>query len=232
VLHALSVGGGSGFGVTPNPTIAVNVAMVQAVQGYTNSSDNALLIPLSAFQGLVDYHIAGAPGSVSAGLAITTSAIQDPFVAAQWSASDATPGHFGQFAANCGTAGALAIGNPSPANSGPSPNTQYLGVSTSSCSGSDTYLLDPGETFYVWARLGVVHSSFGVTDALNTFNVTIAPEYQAQVLAELAPVLAAVSGADLDIPMGAVPEPSTWAMMILGFGAAGALLRRRRLVAA
>lgn len=29
-------------------------------------------------------------------------------------------------------------------------------------------------------------------------------------------------------PVGAVPEPATWAMMILGFGAAGALLRRRR----
>lgn len=28
---------------------------------------------------------------------------------------------------------------------------------------------------------------------------------------------------------GAVPEPSTWAMMILGFGAIGAVLRRRRL---
>jgi hypothetical protein len=25
-----------------------------------------------------------------------------------------------------------------------------------------------------------------------------------------------------------VPEPASWAMMILGFGAAGALLRRRR----
>ena len=29
-------------------------------------------------------------------------------------------------------------------------------------------------------------------------------------------------------PVGYVPEPSTWAMMILGFGAAGASLRRRR----
>lgn len=28
--------------------------------------------------------------------------------------------------------------------------------------------------------------------------------------------------------VGAVPEPATWAMMILGFGAAGAFLRRRR----
>ncbi len=27
---------------------------------------------------------------------------------------------------------------------------------------------------------------------------------------------------------GGVPEPATWAMMILGFGAAGSVLRRRR----
>lgn len=33
---------------------------------------------------------------------------------------------------------------------------------------------------------------------------------------------------DLD-PASAVPEPSTWAMMIVGFGGVGAVLRRRRL---
>jgi hypothetical protein len=31
---------------------------------------------------------------------------------------------------------------------------------------------------------------------------------------------------------GAIPEPSTWAMMILGFGAAGAAIRSRRRVSA
>lgn len=31
-----------------------------------------------------------------------------------------------------------------------------------------------------------------------------------------------------DHPPGAVPEPATWAMMILGFGAAGSVLRRER----
>ena len=31
--------------------------------------------------------------------------------------------------------------------------------------------------------------------------------------------------------IAAIPEPATWAMMILGFGAAGAVLRRRRAVA-
>lgn len=30
------------------------------------------------------------------------------------------------------------------------------------------------------------------------------------------------------VPLGAVPEPSTWAMMILGFGGLGAMMRRRR----
>lgn len=30
------------------------------------------------------------------------------------------------------------------------------------------------------------------------------------------------------VPGGAVPEPAAWALMILGFGAAGAMLRRRR----
>ena len=31
---------------------------------------------------------------------------------------------------------------------------------------------------------------------------------------------------------GAVPEPATWAMMILGFGAAGSMIRRRRALTA
>jgi hypothetical protein len=35
-----------------------------------------------------------------------------------------------------------------------------------------------------------------------------------------------------EIPGGAVPEPASWALMILGFGAAGSVLRRRRMAAA
>jgi hypothetical protein len=33
-------------------------------------------------------------------------------------------------------------------------------------------------------------------------------------------------------PLSAAPEPAAWALMILGFGGAGALLRRSRTVAA
>ncbi|MEK7511170.1 MAG: PEPxxWA-CTERM sorting domain-containing protein [Patescibacteria group bacterium] len=35
-----------------------------------------------------------------------------------------------------------------------------------------------------------------------------------------------------NLSTGAVPEPATWALMILGFGSAGAMLRRRRLAVA
>ena len=36
----------------------------------------------------------------------------------------------------------------------------------------------------------------------------------------------------VDITGGAVPEPATWAMMIMGFGAAGSMIRRRKLAIA
>jgi hypothetical protein len=37
---------------------------------------------------------------------------------------------------------------------------------------------------------------------------------------------------DMSFSGGAVPEPATWAMMIIGFGAVGALIRRRRMAPA
>ena len=40
-----------------------------------------------------------------------------------------------------------------------------------------------------------------------------------------------VTAEDLFDPGGGVPEPATWAMMILGFGGVGAMVRRRRAVA-
>ena len=109
---------------------------------------------------------------------------------------------------------------------------QYMGLSATSCTGEETYVLNPGESFYVWATLGVLRSGPGVTNASNTFNVTIAPEYLTQVETELAPSLALADGGNLAIETGVVPEPSTWALMIAGFGSAGAMLRRRRRAAA
>lgn len=41
-----------------------------------------------------------------------------------------------------------------------------------------------------------------------------------------------VATVTFDQPTGGVPEPASWALMIMGFGATGAMLRSRRLVAA
>ena len=220
VLKAYALGANPDRG--PNPTVTVNYALAVAVQGYTNSGETALVIPLNAFSGLVDYFSSpGGLGIVSAALAVTTSAILDPAVAALWWQHDG-----GRFAADCGTAGALALGNPASKATNIAGATQYLSVATTSCTGQANHMLDPGETFYVWSRLTVLRSGAGVTDAGHTFNVSITPEAQ-QDFANLLPNLSLASGRNLNIPTDAIPEPSTWAMMILGFGAAGAMLRRR-----
>jgi hypothetical protein len=40
------------------------------------------------------------------------------------------------------------------------------------------------------------------------------------------------SGGETSGAAGAIPEPAAWTLMILGFGGAGAMLRRRRMIAA
>ena len=37
---------------------------------------------------------------------------------------------------------------------------------------------------------------------------------------------------NVSLSVGVVPEPATWAMMIIGFGAAGSMIRRRKAVVA
>jgi PEP-CTERM motif len=229
VLKAIATGG-SILNQNGVITTSVNFSAAHAIQGYTNTAETALLIPLSAFRGLVDYISAGNPigGRVAATLAVTTSAILNPLVSAEYFRPGIGASVGGQWTGNCDSTGALAFGSASVSPTSRPGVTQFLGLSATSCTGEETYLLNPGESFYVWATLGVLRSGPGVTDASNTFNVTIAPEFQAQVERDLAPALAAASGADLVINTGVIPEPSTWVMMITGFGAAGALLRRRR----
>lgn len=229
VLKAFASGGGLSL---PNNGFApaVNFAAAHAIQGYTNTGETALVIPLNAFQGLVDFVAVGAQqgGRVGATLAVTTSAILDPLVSAQYFQPGTGRSAAGQWTGTCGSTGALAMGTATVNPIGRPNTTQFLNVAATSCSGQTDYVLNPGESFYVWATMGVLRSSFGVTDASHTFNVMIDPQFQSRIETELAPNLALVDGSDLNINVGVVPEPSTWALMIAGFGAVGASLRRRR----
>ena len=67
-----------------------------------------------------------------------------------------------------------------------------------------------------WASTNFSKLVFNVSAGTYTFNVT-----------DLAPV-GGVNGLDVRLDTAAVPEPATWALMIAGFGLAGAALRRRR----
>ena len=83
----------------------------------------------------------------------------------------------------------------------------------------------------MWARLAVVRATFGATDAANTFSIQFSPEATPELRQTLAQSLLVADGSDI-APLTSVPEPASWAMMILGFGCIGAMVRRRRGAAA
>ena len=71
---------------------------------------------------------------------------------------------------------------------------------------------------------------FPYNPAAVEFGAQLSGEHPAKVLARFANGNAAIiaSGVDQISNPGAIPEPGTWALMIGGFGMAGAMLRRRR----
>lgn len=75
---------------------------------------------------------------------------------------------------------------------------------------------------------GTVFSTIDLGVLTGAHSLTVFYADRAQVGAQLQ-----LEGIGLETltPGGVVPEPATWAMMLAGFGAAGALLRRRRVVA-
>lgn len=101
-----------------------------------------------------------------------------------------------------------------------------IGLSKS-CSGS-ALTLHTGDDFVVVASLQAISNRGGFIDAMHTFSVQVDADhtYLAGTKHVVDPGLLARS------LNGAVPEPASWALMISGFGVAGAALRRRRTVAA
>ncbi len=131
------------------------------------------------------------------------------------------------FYSPCGTAGVLGTATGGGTLTG---GEATLTVTTAACSAS-SLTLAPGQSVLVVAGLQLPVNRGGFADSSATFATRLgddlAPEVQAQVTAGLASAIA--QGAPIDVigSPGSVPEPSSWAMLIAGFGLVGALARRR-----
>lgn len=194
-----------------------STAYVLAFQGYKNTGDVALDL---AFAGLLDFTATTSFGMVRAGLAVVTDAVRDPKIGELWvnSAFD------GAFTATCGTPGAIAI-SQGPQLLASGPGTATVDTATGTCGGGQTFSIAPGQTFYVTARLLAFQNGLGVRDASNTFNVELSQAVSAETRALLPQALVPVA-------LAPVPEPATWAMMMLGFGGVGFAMRRKQTVGA
>lgn len=102
----------------------------------------------------------------------------------------------------------------------------FQGVFSLGGGGSETWTAGPGISVSGSGNTRQISLGFNATTGANTF----AFDYGAlQGFNDEAWGLDNVSfTAQVSDPTGAIPEPGTWALMILGFGGAGAVLRRQR----
>jgi hypothetical protein len=91
------------------------------------------------------------------------------------------------------------------------------------CSGG-AILVNPGDQFVVIATMQAISNRGGFVDAMHTFEI----EYDLENTVFVASGERVGSQALADTMSAAIPEPATWAMMILGLGAVGSVIRRRR----
>lgn len=142
------------------------------------------------------------------------------------SAADMVSGPFSyQFSSGCGAGqgGPLSAVGTTVALTGGERN---IGLSLGdSCNGNGLIRLNPGDEFVVAGSMQLIANRGGWIDASQTFTVALDPTLGAATIAALQSGLSPAS-------LAAVPEPASWAMMMLGFGAMGAALRRRAKVAA
>lgn len=125
----------------------------------------------------------------------------------------------------CGADGVVAAGGFN--SLGTSGENRVTVSVASTCSGG-RITLHNGDSFVVVATMQAITNRGGFLDGMHTFAIDLDPAHT--YLAGTDTVVdAAVLRASID---NSIPEPGTWAMMILGAGLSGAALRRRRLITA
>ncbi len=131
------------------------------------------------------------------------------------------------FYAPCGVAGVLGAGSNGGALTG---GDATFTATTAACS-AGSLTLAPGQSVLVVAGLQLPVNRGAFADSSATFNTRLgddlAPEVKDTLTTSLTSAIA--QGAPIDVigAPGSVPEPSSWAMLIAGFGLVGAMARRR-----
>lgn len=136
---------------------------------------------------------------------------------------------------NGSTIDTVAFGiNPAPA--GPFTGTFDF---TNSLAGIYSVLLGsstPGTTFSSASLVGIGGTSgsvsaTGSTNVLSLLSGTLNPGSYRFTFGGTAPAGGAAVSGNLTFATAAVPEPASWALMLLGFGALGMVIRRRQRIA-
>lgn len=105
-------------------------------------------------------------------------------------------------------------------------NTEQWQVSLGSETHSTTQYNNPAHGYSGWMAASMEFTATGASEVLSFLSIG-GPTYQPPMV-----LLDGVSLTDQTAPpVDAVPEPATWAMLVVGMGVVGAAVRRRRRVA-
>ena len=200
-----------------NGEYALVIAFSQGVKRYRWTGSESIDLGVDTFVGTLNYTNSG-PGTGSAFAALSildSTAGTSAAIGNAWYFND--PHLFGGNGRPFGCDLPAAIAH---AQTAIMTTSGSVSVALSPTCGPATFHLNPGDDFFVWARMSMFHFGPGATDGSQGFSVALSPTLPAATLRSLIQNLRPISSTP-------VPEPSTWALTIFGFGMVGAALRRR-----
>eukprot|EP01036_Dinobryon_divergens_P053344 gene53344-71309_t len=163
-----------------NGELSRTLAFADGVQRFRWDGGEGIDLAVSTFVGSLHFSNTGF-GYVHAALNIIDSTLDDSAENGDyWYNSNAF--RLGGAGADCNSPGAIAISSTGTITASQGETNLTL---TPGC-GQSTFHLDPGEDFFVWARLDVQHYGFGITDGGSTFSVALSPDVAPDIAQALA----------------------------------------------